>query len=349
MDLGGTPRQKRSIAVGGGVLRAPLVEREGRIGDHHVEGHQAVAFDQGRAVEGVAPFDARGVLGVQEHVHARQRPGGAVHLLAVQGEVVGADFLGGADQQRAGAAGRVADGVAGLRRRQLRQQPGDRSGGVELTGFLAGVGGEAGNEVDVALADNVAAHLGRAQVEGGFGEVFQEVPEAAIAVLGAAEVGLGVEVDVAEHAVELGAVGVFDGRQRPVDALADVGLVALFVEVVEARPHRQDEALALQPAADARLVASEPLPVGGNVVVPQVGDVLQKQHHQDVVLVLAGIHDAAEGVAGGPRRLVHLGLCDAIRHGVFLYPTTDATRSGVLSLQADCREAFFPSEAVPRQ
>ena len=93
-----------------------------------------------------------------------------------------------------------------------------------------------------------------------------------------------------------------------------------------------DSFLRSQPAissAEAGLVVSEPLAVGGNVVVPHVGDVLQKQHHQDVVLVLPGIHDAPEGIAHGPRHLVHLGLCDVIRHCVFLYSITGATRSAI--------------------
>src|SRR5690606_5660689 len=49
-----------------------------------------------------------------------------------------------------------------------------------------------------------------------------------------------------------------------------------------------------------------------------VGDVLQEQHHQDVILVLSGIDDAPEGVASGPRRLVDLLLGKLVAHwGVF--------------------------------
>jgi hypothetical protein len=57
------------------------------------------------------------------------------------------------------------------------------------------------------------------------GEILQQVLEAAVAVLGLAEIGLGVEVDVAEHAFELGLVGLLDPLQRDVDQLADIGLV----------------------------------------------------------------------------------------------------------------------------
>src|SRR5690606_34212663 len=36
------------------------------------------------------------------------------------------------------------------------------------------------------------------------------------------------------------------------------------------------------------------------VILPDVADVFQKQHRQDVVLVDARVHRSAEGVAGGP-------------------------------------------------
>lgn len=45
-----------------------------------------------------------------------------------------------------------------------------------------------------------------------------------------------------------------------------------------------------------------------DMVVPEVADVLQEQHHKDVVLVLPGIDDPTKGVASGPRRLVDLAL-----------------------------------------
>jgi xanthine dehydrogenase iron-sulfur cluster and FAD-binding subunit A len=47
-----------------------------------------------------------------------------------------------------------------------------------------------------------------------------------------------------------------------------------------------------------------------------VGDVLDEQHEQDVVLVLAGIHAAAQFIAGGPDRGVEVGFLE--RHECFL-------------------------------
>ena len=45
-----------------------------------------------------------------------------------------------------------------------------------------------------------------------------------------------------------------------------------------------------------------------------VGDVFDEQHEQDVVLVLAGIHAAAQFIAGGPEGGVEVGFLDC--HGL---------------------------------
>ena len=171
----------------------------------------------------------------------------------------------------------------------------------------------------------------------GLVEILQQLLEAAVAVLGLAEIGLAVEVDVAEDAFQLGLVLLFDGVQGDVDQLADIGRVALFVEAVvigqEPVLHLarlmvlqlgigEDEALALQPAADARVVVAVLLAVLFEVVVPEVGDVFQEQHHQDVVLVLRRIDNAPEGVACGPRRVVDVLLVDLSVH--LLYSLSQA-------------------------
>ena len=56
-----------------------------------------------------------------------------------------------------------------------------------------------------------------------------------------------------------------------------------------------DSFLRSQPAispAEAGLVVSESLPIRGELIYPQVRAVLQGQHYQVVILLLAGIHDA---------------------------------------------------------
>jgi hypothetical protein len=52
-----------------------------------------------------------------------------------------------------------------------------------------------------------------------------------------------------------------------------------------------------------------------------VTDVLDEQHEQDVVLVHAGIHAAAEGVAGGPEGGVEVGFFE--RHSSILLLFSD--------------------------
>ena len=51
---------------------------------------------------------------------------------------------------------------------------------------------------------------------------------------------------------------------------------------------------------------------GGEVVgiAVFVRDVFDEEHEQDVVLVLAGVHAAAEFIAGGPEGRVEVGFLD---------------------------------------
>jgi hypothetical protein len=81
---------------------------------------------------------------------------------------------------------------------------------VEFAGFLAGIRGEARNQIDVALAYNVLGNPRRTQIKRRLVEVFQQVLEAPVAVLRAAEVGLGIEIDIAEHPLQLRAVRILD-------------------------------------------------------------------------------------------------------------------------------------------
>ena len=50
------------------------------------------------------------------------------------------------------------------------------------------------------------------------------------------------------------------------------------------------------------------------VVAPHVGDVLDEEHHQDIVLVLGRVHRAAEGVTRAPEDLVDFVLVDCRGH-----------------------------------
>src|SRR5690606_1239578 len=85
--------------VGRGVVCAPLVEGEGGIGDHDVEFHELIPFQEFGTVQRVAPFDGCVVHFVQEHVHPCQRPGASVDFLSVEGKVIAADLFGGLDKK----------------------------------------------------------------------------------------------------------------------------------------------------------------------------------------------------------------------------------------------------------
>src|SRR5690606_11383438 len=225
-------------------------------------------------------------------------------LLPVDAVVVAAlraDAVDALDQERAAAAGGVGDALAWLRVDELGDELADLGGGVELARFLAGAGGEVGDEVLVGVADDVlVADAAGAQVELGVGEVLEQHLQARVSLAGLAEVGFAVEVDVAEDALQLGLVGVLDLLQGLVDELSEVGLVALLLEVVVARALGEDEAFALEAAADALVVVAVALLELGVVLGPDVGDVLEEEHDEQVVLVLAGVDGAAEGVAGAP-------------------------------------------------
>ncbi len=99
-------------------------------------------------------------------------------------------------------------------------------------------------------------------------------------------------VEVGEIAAGQPVIGLHERRDDlGVDLVADVALAAEREHVLEAR------------ALGDRDRRGE---VGAVAVL--VGDVLDEQHEQDVVLVLAGIHAAAQLVARGPERGVEVGF-----------------------------------------
>ena len=102
------------VRVGGRELVAPLVDAEGRIGDHHIELHQVALLDEARRADRVAPFDARRVGLAKEHIHLAERPRMGVQLLSEEREIAALDLLARAEKQRARAAAGIADGVAFL-------------------------------------------------------------------------------------------------------------------------------------------------------------------------------------------------------------------------------------------
>src|SRR5690606_18873240 len=155
------------------------------------------------------------------------------------------------------------------------------------------------------------------EVEVGFGEVFQQVTQNGVLLLFFAQF-VGVERYVLEHAFtgvfEFGAVGLFNGVQRLVDALAVAGFVTAFVQGIETGRFGQYKALVFHHLFDEfRLVAVLSFVVVV-VILPYIGDVLEEQHGEDEVFVSIGADGATEGIAGVPQRFVDAVLIDLIVH-----------------------------------
>jgi hypothetical protein len=224
---------------------------------------------------------------VQDHVHPRQSGRGVVHLLPVERQVEARAAFGlvvRLEQQRAGAAGGVVDGLAGGLGVAHADQPGhdarDFRRRVELALALARFRGEVPHQVFVGVAQQViavgvvATEVQRRSVEDG-----DEVGEAIDHLLALAELVVIVEIGDVDHALET--VGLSEPGDDLVDPVADL-LVAL-------QRHHVGEAAALRHVEQVALLAGR-----------LVRDVLHEQQDEDVVLVLRGVHPAAQLIAALP-------------------------------------------------
>ena len=220
------------VVVGRVEAAGPVLVREREVGDHEVEGLQAaVGVLEVRGGQGVGLPDLRGRAVVQHHVHARQGGGGVVHLLAVEGQVQAGAALGlvvGLEQQGAGAAGRVVDGLVGAGGAAQVDHHGHDARhlgrGVELALALAGLGGEVAHQVLVGVAEQVVA-LGAVAAEVQALEDRHQLGEPVHHLLALAELVLVVEVGDVDRALQA-VVGVGQPADDLVDAVADL-LVAL--------------------------------------------------------------------------------------------------------------------------
>jgi len=197
---------------------------------------------------------------------------------------------------------RAARGVVGGGRRpgvlrsdadHLRDHAAHLGRRVELPLALATLGGEVPHQVLVGVAEDVVV-LGAVlrEVELGLLEDADQVGQAIHHRLAFAEL-VGV-VEVGEVAAGEARVG-FDQRldDLGVDLVADVGLALEGDHVGETR--------ALGDRDRRREVGA---------VAVLVADVLDEQHEQDVVLVLTGVHAAAEFIAGSPDGAVKFAFLD---------------------------------------
>ena len=189
------------------------------------------------------------------------------------------------------AAGVVDAAPVGLE--HLDQQAHDAAGGVKLAALLPLGAGELAEEVFVDAAEDVfGARLFAAEAD--VADVVDEPAEAAL-------VKRGARVVLGQHALERGVVAL-DGLHGLVHELADRGLFGLALEV---RP----ACLRWHPENIDRAVLVGVLGVGtlclfrdklGVLLLEGIGDVLQEDEAQHDVLVLGGVHGAAQGVGHLP-------------------------------------------------
>jgi hypothetical protein len=219
----------------------------------------------------------------------RARPCG-VFLLPVKGDC-GAGLVAHLEEQRARPAGWIVDsgssaGLGVTDADDLRHDAADLGGRVELPLTLATLGGEVPHQVFVGVAQNVVtlgAVLG--EVEGRVLEDGDQVREPINLVLPIAELGRIVKVRKIGELVGIGQ----RGDDLLVDLVADVALALERDHVLEAGARRD---------RDRRV----------GLAGVFVADVLDKQQHEDIILVLRGIHAAAQLVAALPEGAVEFGL-----------------------------------------
>ena len=204
---------------------------------------------------------------------------------------MGLDEPDGLDEHAGGAAAGVVD-AAFVRLEHFDQQADDGAGRVELAAFSALGNGELFEEVFVNAAQHVrGTGLGAAHFD-----VAHHVDHLAQAGL----VQRGPGVVLGQYVLERRVVPL-NGRHSVIHETANVCLASLILEITPARFGRHPE--------DA--LGGVLVPVLGGLFTPSVqhqrvallegvGDVLEEDEAEDDVLVLGGVHAAAEGVGHAP-------------------------------------------------
>ena len=189
-------------------------------------------------------------------------------------------------------------------------------GRVELAALLAGVVGELVDEVLIGVAQHVAgvhlavAEVGVAEVQPG--EVVQKLADEALAVGRAAQLLLVVPVDAGEHAVQPPGVGVLDGEAGDVQRLAQAH--GLGGDEGPAGVLRHEE-LVLVAVGERRFPRHAPVVDRAlHLLVETVGEALEEEDGEDVVLVVGRVYLPPQDVGGLPQ--LALEFLAGQRHGV---------------------------------
>ncbi|KAF5035102.1 hypothetical protein DSECCO2_589160 [anaerobic digester metagenome] len=241
---------------------------EGRICDREVELLQApVGVLEVRVGKGIAAPDLRPRMAVEDHIHPRQRPGGVIHLLAVDRDSP-RGFVTRLEEEGPRPAGRVVEGLvlAGIRTDadHTGDDPRDLGRGVELPFALARLGGEMPHQVLVGITEQIVA-LGAVCPEVQAVEDRHQFGEAVLHLFPAPELRLIVEISLVDDPLE--PVRLCEPADNLVDLIPDL-LVAL-------QPHHIGEASSFRHLDD-------------RVLLPRVliGDVFYEEQREYVILVL---------------------------------------------------------------
>ncbi len=210
-------------------------------------------------------------------------------------------------QQRARAAGRVVGGGGRLRvlRRDadhLGDDAADLGGGVELPLALAALGGEVPHQVLVGVAEDVVV----------LGAVLREVELRASAKMLIRLVSRSTMACPSPSLLESLKSGKSLRASRALASTSGAMTCVLILSPMSLLPREREHVL------EARALGDRDRRGEVVAVAVLVGDVLDEQHEQDVVLVLAGIHAAAQLVARGPERGVEVGFLDGHGSGASL-------------------------------
>lgn len=262
---------------------APALVGKGGIGDHVVKGFEGVAVGELGVGNGIARQNHRGRVIVQDHVHVGEAHGGGVLFLPVEGDLA-PGLVADLQEEGTGTAGRIVNGgigggFGGVDFEYPGDDPANLGGSVELPLALAALGGEIPHEVFVGVAENIVP-IGpvAGKVEGLVFENGDEPREAVHHLPSAAElVFIGEVGEFGEHGIRL-----LQGSDDPlIDLVPDIGLAL-----------EGDHVGKTGPLGD--------LDRGEGFARILVAGILDKEHDQHVILVLARIHASAQLVATGP-------------------------------------------------
>ena len=279
------------------TLAAPVGDVEGRVGEDEV------GFEVGKAivVKGVALLDAA-FDAADGQVHLGQAPGGVVEFLAVNAELspgaaavavaggVGFDELHRLDEHARGAAAGVIDAaLEGFE--HLYEQADDAAGGIEFAALLALRAGELAEEILIDAPEHVlGAGVGIAHAD--VGDEVNELPKALL-------VQGGPGVVPGEYTLERGVVAL-NGLHRLVHDLSDGSLAGVLLKPRPAGLGRHPEDVLGAVLVGVLRVSVGLLCKALLVLLKGIGDVLEENQPQDDVLVLCGVHRAAQGVGHLP-------------------------------------------------